>query len=371
MRPSLLLSAGLSLACGQQLPCGSGDLGTRVGAVNRECCDEPSEDCSSGRPAVCNAGCARVLLPFFADCNAALGKQAALFEDVVAQCREAPPQQRQAPLRTIAASWTTGQPPVNQLFTVKEDGSSPRQLLTCTGGGCVQPDWSPDGSQIVFAEQTPTGLHLRLIRPDGTGLRELTSSQGHNDMLPSWLNATHIVWAQTSTSGFVYIGRCLPPGKRDTLSASTIMVMDTRTRVARPLFSPGMRPSNVADTMPSVSPDGKRIAFVTNHTEGAADGDARVWVADISGANARPISPGAKSVDLQGDGCITPISQKVPAWSPDGTQIAHWEGIEMNYLGAFSCQPGHDPKLCRHDPQRDEMITEGNIEQGGDYVGWK
>ena len=40
------------------------------------------------------------------------------------------------------------------------------------------------------------------------------------------------------------------------------MVMDTRTRVARPLFSPGMRPSNVADTMPSVSPDGKRFLFI-------------------------------------------------------------------------------------------------------------
>ena len=46
----------------------------------------------------------------------------------------------------------------------------------------------------------------------------------------------------------------------------------------------------------------------------AAAGDARIWVADFpSGANARPISPGAKTVDLQGDGCFTPISQKVPA----------------------------------------------------------
>ena len=131
-----------------------------------------------------------------------------------------------------------------------------------------------------------------------------------------------------------------------------------------------MRPSNVADTMPSVSPDGRRIAFVTNHTEGAAAGVARVWVADITGANARPVSPGAKTVDLQGDGCFTPISQKVPAWSPDGTQVAHWEGVEMNYLAAFSCQQGRNAK-CRHDPQRDELITKGNLASGGNYVGWK
>jgi hypothetical protein len=96
---------------------------------------------------------------------------------------------------------------------------------------------------------------------------------------------------------------------------------------------------------------------------------ARVWVADITGANARAISSGAKSVDLQQDGCLTPVSQKVPAWSPDGTQVAHWEGIEMNYLAAFSCQ--RDPEHCRHDPQRDELITGGNVKQGGSYVGWR
>ena len=57
-------------------------------ASNAECCDEPSEDCSSGRPSTCNAGCARVLVPYFDDCGAALGKAARQFEDVVALCAE-------------------------------------------------------------------------------------------------------------------------------------------------------------------------------------------------------------------------------------------------------------------------------------------
>ena len=30
--------------------------------INTECCDEPTEDCSSGYPATCNEGCAAVLL---------------------------------------------------------------------------------------------------------------------------------------------------------------------------------------------------------------------------------------------------------------------------------------------------------------------
>jgi len=64
------------------------DLGSRTDAVNAECCDEPEEDCSSGRPASCNAACAAVLLPFFRDCSQALGSVSSEFDDVVAMCRE-------------------------------------------------------------------------------------------------------------------------------------------------------------------------------------------------------------------------------------------------------------------------------------------
>ena len=65
-------------------------LGDRTAAVNDECCNERTEDCSSGRPATCNLGCAHVLLPFFDDCAGALGAAGAgLFDDVVALCHAA------------------------------------------------------------------------------------------------------------------------------------------------------------------------------------------------------------------------------------------------------------------------------------------
>lgn len=38
-------------------------------AINGECCDEPTEDCSSGEPASCNAGCKAVLVPIQAMCE--------------------------------------------------------------------------------------------------------------------------------------------------------------------------------------------------------------------------------------------------------------------------------------------------------------
>ena len=64
------------------------DLKARAAAMNAECCDEATEDCSSGRPATCNAGCAHVMLPFFDDCSGLLGAAgAAQFDGVVKLCR--------------------------------------------------------------------------------------------------------------------------------------------------------------------------------------------------------------------------------------------------------------------------------------------
>ncbi|HBE98241.1 MAG TPA: hypothetical protein DDW68_13825, partial [Verrucomicrobiales bacterium] len=44
-----------------------------------------------------------------------------------------------------------------------------------------------------------------------------------------------------------------------------------------------------------------------------------------------------------------PIEQKVPAWSPDGRWIAHWEGVEMVHMSKFTGVPN---------PQRDRLISE-------------
>ena len=91
-------SLGLDCSCYHATP-GSGgggkggacaDFDDRTQALNDECCDEVTEDCSSGRPAVCNIGCAHVLLPYFDDCGEALGADGvAAFADVVAMCHAA------------------------------------------------------------------------------------------------------------------------------------------------------------------------------------------------------------------------------------------------------------------------------------------
>ena len=72
-----------------QRQCGVGSLPSRTDAINLECCDEPSEDCSGGYPRTCNAGCAALFLPFWRNCRDALGKSSQLFEPAVQVCERA------------------------------------------------------------------------------------------------------------------------------------------------------------------------------------------------------------------------------------------------------------------------------------------
>ena len=59
---------------GTDEPCSAADLSARSDEVTTECCDEDSEDCSSGAPATCNSGCAAVLRPYVQECTATLAQ---------------------------------------------------------------------------------------------------------------------------------------------------------------------------------------------------------------------------------------------------------------------------------------------------------
>jgi hypothetical protein len=64
--------------------CAAQDLQARTAAVNLACC--PGDECSSGNPGTCSAACADVFLPWWEDCEVALGKDSRQFEPTVALC---------------------------------------------------------------------------------------------------------------------------------------------------------------------------------------------------------------------------------------------------------------------------------------------
>jgi Tol biopolymer transport system component len=62
-----------------------------------------------------------------------------------------------------------------ELFTVSATGEDLTRL-THADGDAVNPDWSPDGMQIVF-QLEDEGCSIQLMNADGTGMVDLTTGQ--------------------------------------------------------------------------------------------------------------------------------------------------------------------------------------------------
>ncbi|MBI3554045.1 MAG: PD40 domain-containing protein [Elusimicrobia bacterium] len=210
-----------------------------------------------------------------------------------------------------------------QLYRLKADGSS-RRRITDGAHDCSMPAWSPDGKKIVYVQESGNGNELWLSGPDGKDPRMLVTS-GMN-LVPSWLpDSKRIVWME------------LKPGKNPA-GSSRLNIMDTETRQFRPLFS-DREQKKFGNLMPAVSPDGNKVAFVSNRS-----GHFRIWLSNLDGSGARLVSPLSSDMD---ETLQLPLEQKVPAWSPDGKWIAHWEGVEMDHLSRFT---------GKADPRRDALI---------------
>jgi len=78
--------------------------------------------------------------------------------------------------------------PPQQLFTIRPDATGMSQVTDFNVVGVFDPAWSPDGSQIVCAVADgfqETDTRLVKMNADGTGAVYLTSS-GNGDSMPSW-----------------------------------------------------------------------------------------------------------------------------------------------------------------------------------------
>jgi serine/threonine-protein kinase len=211
-----------------------------------------------------------------------------------------------------------------EIEIVDAGGSLVRSMTTDTDPN-AWPEWSPDGSRIVFAGADGEGFDLYVMNEDGSGLERLTDAPG-DEFTPAWSPVgTRIVF------GFD------DGGDTDFRSGLGVIGLDG-SRWTEVLARENQRVES-----PAWSPDGSRIAFTVFTEEGPvpyvvhADGDALVKLRDDPGVvlswtpDGRRvlISAGGSFVSVRPDGSDVRVFVAEPPedgrlvidWSPDGRWI--------------------------------------------------
>ena len=145
-------------------------------------------------------------------------------------------------------------PSLNGIYTVRaSDGGDLQRVTSDPGGDDCPSDYSPYGNRIVFTRANDTTFALYTIRPDGTGLRQISpDGLNFNFCNGSWSPQGNEILLSAHQPNFDY--------------HSSIWVLHANGTGLRRIPVPGCGGLNadqngVGCPSPSWSPDGKKIVF--------------------------------------------------------------------------------------------------------------
>jgi eukaryotic-like serine/threonine-protein kinase len=194
-------------------------------------------------------------------------------------------------LGTVAfASNRSGIP---QIYLMDADGTNQRAITTESDGGC-QPDWSPDGTQIVYISPCMLkgtdypGSNLFIMNADGTDKQPLGGSI-EGDFDPAWSPDGKSIAFTSLRDGYPQIYK-----------------MDLETKEITRLTNTEI---NIQTRQPAWSPDGTQIAYTLRRV-----GVFQIWVMTSTGkAEQQLVRSGAQYSDF------------LSSWSTDGRFISFSE----------------------------------------------
>lgn len=161
-------------------------------------------------------------------------------------------------------------------------------------GQLLRAKWSAAGTYISFSMDEKRGVKSTwLVRPDGSGMKQLFANEGHSLFVGDWLRDDSVALAVTDQ--FVEYGVSASP------PSWHIVRMTPDGSISDPLAEYEPCYCGAGINFPRVSPDGEQFAY-SDHT-----GD--VFVLNLDGTSLRSITPGtdfAYLVDwtLDGEGVV-------------------------------------------------------------------
>ncbi len=223
-----------------------------------------------------------------------------------------------------------------QLYSIKPDGTGLKQIthLPATDFLSWFPDYSPDGAQIVFCHDMSGAVELYTIHADGSGLTQVTHD-GTENIFPRWSpDGTHILFSTLFNGDFGahHLATIRPDGSERTVLTNVLFddyqaeyTVDTRHILL------GSNTDNLLSAIWVIDADGK-------HRKRLTQAGLKASGPDVSPDGQHMVFYDHQNTDVIGETWVgrtdgTQLKQITsgvkagnPSFSPDGTKIVFNDG---------------------------------------------
>jgi len=230
-----------------------------------------------------------------------------------------------------------------EVYIDEADGTGLTQVTNIAGTDQPTPDWSPDGTLIVFAAVQGNRCSIHLMHPDGTSLSDLTGDHKGCERYPAFTaNGQRLLFT---------VQRCQ---HCPVVIATMNLQGGDRRRILSSRRVPASGPVDLVG--PAISPVSRTLAFAANEEE--APGKA-VFTVRMDGSHLTKIVPFRLDVSSKLD------------WSPDGERLLYTPYIDFpkgHVPNVFTVRPdGSGVRQLTHE-SGDAAAISGSYSPNGRWI---